>query len=97
MKILWTQTAYDRIEEIYSYIESDSPSAAQKWVLKLLSKVEQLGKTPKIGRKVPEIGSSSIRELIYNNYRIIYRVTDLKVFILTIRHFKQILPLDELQ
>lgn len=97
MKVLWTQKAYDRLEEIFGYIEIDSPDNARKWVSKLFTKVEHLSASPKLGRKVPELGSSHIRELIFGNYRVIYRIAGETIYILTIRHFKQILPVDDME
>ena len=95
MKILWTQTAIDRVTEIHDYIKTDSPISAQKWVELILEKILKLQSLPKIGRKVPEINSENVRELIYNNYRIIYKIENATIYIMTVRHFKQILPIEE--
>lgn len=92
MKIIWTPLAIDRASEIAEYIALDKPSAAKKWILAVFSKVEKLSSSPEIGRVVPEIGENQFRELIYGNYRIIYRVEKKQISILTIRHGKQILP-----
>ncbi len=62
----------------------------------IFSKVEQLKSSPEIGRIVPEIRNDQFRELIYGNYRIIYRIEKKQISILTIRHGKQILPIDEI-
>jgi plasmid stabilization system protein ParE len=51
---------------------------------------------PVSGLIVPEINSKDFRELIYGNYRIIYRVEKTQISILTIRHGKQMLPIDEI-
>ncbi len=59
-------------------------------------KVEQLKSTPEIGRIVSEINYRKIREIIYGNYRIIYRIEKKQISILTIRHGKQILPINEI-
>ena len=96
MKIIWSPLAIDRASEIAEYIALDKPSAADKWITTLFSKVEQLVSAPKIGRVVPEIGDEQFRELIYGNYRIIYRVEKRQVSILTIRHGKQILPIEDI-
>jgi toxin ParE1/3/4 len=82
--------------EIAHYIAQDEPSAAEKWVNTVFSKVEQLKTSPEIGRIVPEINNNQLRELIYVNYRIIYRIEKEQISILTIRHGKQILPIDEI-
>jgi toxin ParE1/3/4 len=96
MKICWSPLAIDRASEIAEYIAQDKPSATAKWIDTVFSKVEQLKSTPEIGRLVPEIRNDQFRELIYGNYRIIYRFEKELISILTIRHGKQILPIDEI-
>jgi plasmid stabilization system protein ParE len=44
-----------------------------------------------------EINERQFRELIYGNYRIIYHIGTKQISILTIRHGKQILPIDEIK
>ena len=96
MKIIWSPLAIDRASEIVDYIAQDKPSAAEKWVNTVFSKVEQIKSSPRIGRVIPEIKNDQFRELIYSNYRIIYRIEKKQVSILTIRHGKQILPIKEI-
>jgi plasmid stabilization system protein ParE len=96
MKIIWSPLAIDRASEIAEYIAQDKPSAAEKWINTVFSKVEQLKSSSEIGRVVPEIRNDQFRELIYGNYRIIYRIEKTQISILTIRHGKQILPIDEI-
>ncbi len=97
MKIIWSPLAVDRISEIADYIAQDKPSAARKWINKIFTKVEHLKRSPEMGRIVPEISDLQFRELIYGNYRIIYRIEKKQISILTIRHGKQILPIDEIK
>ncbi|HHE74221.1 MAG TPA: type II toxin-antitoxin system RelE/ParE family toxin [Desulfobacteraceae bacterium] len=97
MRIIWSPLAVDRASEIADYIAQDKPSAAEKWIDTVFSKVEQLKSSPEIGRIVPEIKDSQFRELIYGNYRIIYRIETKQISILTIRHGKQILPINEIR
>jgi plasmid stabilization system protein ParE len=96
MNIVWSPLAVDRASEIAKYIAQDKPSAAEEWVKTIFSKVEQLKISPETGRIVPEIRNSQFRELIYGNYRIIYRIEAERISILTIRHGKQILPIKEI-
>ena len=96
MKIIWSPLAMYRASEIAQYIARDKPSAAEKLINTVFSKVEQLKSSPDIGRFVPEIRNDQFGELIYGNYRIIYRVEKKQIAILTIRHGKQILPIDEI-
>lgn len=96
MNIVWSPLAVDRASEIAGYIAQDKPSAAEKWTKTVFSKVERLKTSPKIGRIVPEIKNNQFREIIYGNYRIIYRLETEQISILTIRHGKQILPIKEI-
>ncbi|RZB36064.1 MAG: hypothetical protein SRB2_02569 [Desulfobacteraceae bacterium Eth-SRB2] len=96
MRIIWSPLAVERAAEIAEYISRDNPTAAEKWVDTVFSKVEQLKSFSESGRIVPEINSKDFRELIYGNYWIIYRVGKIQISIFTIRHGKQILPLDEI-
>ena len=96
MKIVWSPLAIERVSEIAGYISQDNPFAAANWVNIIFSKVEQLKSSPEMGRPVPEIRNGPFRELIYGNYRIIYRIEKKQISILTIRHGKQILPIDEI-
>lgn len=97
MKIIWSPLAIDRTTEIAEYIAQDNPTAATKWVENLFGKVQLLKSSPASGRIVPEIHRDDIRELIYGNYRIIYRVERTKISVLTVRHGKQILPIEDLK
>ncbi len=96
MNIIWSPLAVDRVSEIAAYIAQDKPSAAEQWVKTVFSKVEHLKSSPEIGRIVPEIENNQFRELIYGNYRIIYRIEPKQISVLTVRHGKQILPIEEI-
>jgi plasmid stabilization system protein ParE len=96
MKIIWSPLAIDRVSEITGYISQDNLSAAQSWVDSIFQEVESLLSSPQMGHMVPEVGRKEIRELILGNYRIIYRYESTSISILTIRHGKQILPIEEI-
>jgi plasmid stabilization system protein ParE len=96
MRIIWSPLSVDRLSEIAEYIAQDNPRAAERWIDEIFAKVEQLKSFPEIGRIVPETNHRKIRELIYIHYRIIYRIEQERISILTIRHGKQILPTDDI-
>ena len=96
MKVVWTTLAVDRASEVTEHIALDNPTAASQWVEGLFKSVERLAKFPKQGRVVPEMGRSDIRELLYENYRIIYRVESKRVLILTLRHRRRLIDQREL-
>ena len=91
MKIEWTPLAIQRLPEIANNISYDKPEVAKKFIFEIFDKVKKITQFAEIGRIVPEIKRDEIRELFHKNYRIIYRNTDKKIFILTIRHCRQIL------
>ena len=95
MKIVWSPLAVDRVSEIAGYIAQDNPVAAESWINTVFKKVEDLKAFPESGRIVPETDNKTIRELIYGNYRIIYRLEEKRLSVLTVRHGKQVLPVDE--
>lgn len=97
MKILWSPLAVDRVAEIGEYIARDNPGAAEIWINTIFKKVEELKGFPKSGRIVQETDNKAIREWIYGNYRIIYRLEERKLSVLAVRHGKQILPVDEIK
>ena len=97
MTIVWSPLALDRVAEIAGYIARDKPSAAEKWVKTVFAKVEQLEISPELGRVVPEIGNVQFRELIYSQYRIVYRIEKKRISILTVRHARQELPIEEIE
>ena len=55
--------------------------------------VEDIASFPKIGRVVPEYNDPNLRERIYGNYRIVYRLKDDVVEIAAISHGEQ--PLEK--
>lgn len=95
MNILWSPLAITRVNEIADYIAADNMKAAQAWVDEVFEKVEMLEAFPSSGRIVPELNRKDIREIIFGNYRIIYQKTTDVISILTVRHFKQRLPLKD--
>lgn len=86
MKIVWTQPAVEDLHELHAYIARDSELYASGFVERLISAVEGLENHPKLGRIVPEGNDESIRELLYQHYRIIYRVAKENIEILSVIH-----------
>ena len=97
MKVQWAPLAIDRVAEIAAYIAEDNPIAAEKWIRDAFARVGQLARFPKSGRQVPETPRQDIRALVWGNYRILYRIEVHQVSILTVRHTKQILPIEDLK
>jgi len=86
MKILWTEPALDDLRNLHGYIAQDSEIYARSFVQRIILAVDRLSDFPKLGREVPEADQETIRELLYQNYRIIYRIKNELIEILTIIH-----------
>ena len=87
VKIVWTDLSVSELKDIYDYISIDSRRYAKNQVERIKSKTLILKTMPEIGRIVPELESSEIRELIEGNYRIVYRIkTRDYIEIITVHH-----------
>ncbi len=94
VEIRWTVQALDDVEAIACYIARDSSHYAQLFAVKAFDAVQRLQAFPESGRTVPEINQPDIREIILGNYRIIYRLTNNLVEILTVFHSARLLGID---
>lgn len=83
-KIFWTQKAQTDLINIGLYIKEDKPVAAKKFVSEIRERVSSIKNNPEIGRVVPEINNSQIREIIHKRYRIVYLIKKNRVDILTV-------------
>ena len=96
MRITWSSRANRRVTEYGDYVAQDNPEAAAKWVTGIIEAVERLKEFPGQGRAVPEAGRADVREIFYMSHRIVYRIESKRIFILTVRHRRQLLDLKEL-
>ena len=96
MKVVWSPLALEKLEAAAKFIALDKPSAADKWVNDVFDRTDLLGSQPEIGREVPELLGSNYREIIFGNYRIIYKI-EKDVEILTLRNSRQLLSSDNIE
>ena len=97
MKLFWTETAKQDLIEIRQYISADNPTAAKRWIDRLRQRVRNSLHAPLAGRMVPEIAREDIWELIEGNYRIVYRVLDDRIVVLTVFEGHQLLKQGKLE
>lgn len=82
MRVVWAERARNRLGDIYRYIERDSPSRAADFCERLIVATEQLADDPLSGPLLPEDGA--YRQLVVEEYRIVYRVADRVIYVMTI-------------
>ncbi len=94
-QVIWTEQAFDDLQRIHKYMALDSVRYAQLLSDKLFNRTQTLITMPELGRVVPELANSTVRELIEGNYRIIYEIiTEEVVLIQTVWHSARPLPPD---
>jgi len=84
--IRWSPKAVSHLEGICDYIARDSRHYAALFARKILSLVKAIPQFPKAGRIVPEYNDENLREILYENYRIVYRVKEEVIEIVAICH-----------
>lgn len=90
-KISWSLKAVENLEDIATYISKNSSLYAPIFIQKIISSVDALMDFPLMGRKVPEFNNDRIREIIFQNYRIVYRVNRNNVEIILVTHGAKLL------
>ena len=85
-RVRWAPQALEDLQSIRAYIARDSVEYADLIIDQIVQAVERLENHPRSGRIVPELGLSSIREVIVGSYRIVYLLAGVDAFILTVFH-----------
>jgi len=97
VKIVWTKISLEDLKEIYDFIADDSIRYAEITVNKIYQKVQSIKTNPYLARIVPELNEENIREIVSGNYRIIFKIIDIKlVHILRIYHSARLMKKDTL-
>ena len=76
VKVVWTSSALEDLDNIGEFIGKDSLKYALITVEELFTSVDILKKHPRAGSLVPEFKNKAIRQLIRKGYRIVYRIAD---------------------
>lgn len=92
VKVCWTTQAVEDLHSIFEYISKDSRKIARLFAQRIYDHTDQLVEFPNSGRSVPEVENDNIRELIFKNYRIVYKIeNDKEVRILTVFNASKLL------
>jgi len=90
--IEWADVAENDLKGIIEYIAQDSPANALKTLKKIKQKASSLYTLPERRRILPELQDQGIliyRELIIPPWRIIYRISEMKVYVLSVLDARQ--------
>jgi len=86
-EIVWARVAEKGLIDIIDHIATDSPATALQIFQKIKKKSSSLYTMPERCRIVPELRDQGIlqyRELIVSPWRIMFKITDLKVYVLSV-------------
>ncbi len=95
-QVIWTEPALSDLEAIADYIALDKPDAAIRYVQKVFSTTDRLGRYPKSGSVPAEIPHLPYRQIIVPPCRIFYRIEGNNVFIVHAMRSEQQLDKDEI-
>ena len=90
--IIWAGVAENDLKEIIEYTATYSPTNALITLKKIKQKASSLYTLPERGRIVPGLKDQGIllyRELIVPPWRIIYRISEMKVYVLSVLDARQ--------
>lgn len=91
-EVIWSNIAEKDLIDIVEYISADSPSTALKSFKNIKQKASKLYSFPERGRVVPELRDQGIvqyRELIISPWRVIYRIAEKSVYVLSVLDARQ--------
>ncbi|MCF7802461.1 MAG: type II toxin-antitoxin system RelE/ParE family toxin [Candidatus Marinimicrobia bacterium] len=89
-RVVWTEPTIQDLDALADYISLDNPTAAQKFVRKIFSRVEKLEQRSQSGKSVPELAPSPYRELVIAPCRLFYRATGDYVYVLHVMRAEQL-------
>ena len=85
--VIWTDQALSDLRAIKDYLDQvAAPDIAERFCLALFEAPGRIKKFPRSGQVVPEFGQEHIREVLYQDYRIIYEIGDGACYIRAIVH-----------
>jgi toxin ParE1/3/4 len=91
VKIFITLHAKEDLKNIKTFVQKDSYQNSIKVVKTILEKIQVLEKYPGIGKIIAQTNLGALRQIIVYSYRIIYRIENDAVQILTIHHSSRLL------
>lgn len=89
MVVIWTEFAAQDLHNIFNYIAETSHYYAHIVRASFLKTAKNLNQFPESGRIIPEKGIKGYREKFVYSYRLIYRISGRKIYIVALVHMRQ--------
>jgi toxin ParE1/3/4 len=94
MKVRFTDEAKAKLHAIRAHIAKDSEARADAMIDRITRRAEGLSNFPRSGHPVPKYQLDTLREVLERPYRIIYRLKPEEIEIVTVMHYRQLMPED---
>ena len=91
-KLIWSSRALNDLDSACDFIAHDSPKYAYFFAERIVKLIETIPQQPLFGAVVPEYNRDDLRERLFQNYRIVYRVFQGGIEVVTISHSARLLP-----
>ena len=86
MRVEWSDLASEDLDDLVRYIRRDSAFYARRFGQKVVLATRRLREFPESGRIIPEAEDKTLREIIVQGYRVMYRLETDRVLILAVMH-----------
>src|SRR5262245_385470 len=91
-RLIWSPRAVADLEDICEYIARSSDRYASVFAEQVVALIESIPQHPRMGSVVTEYNRDDLRERLFHNYRIIYRLRGSDVQVVSICHGAKLLP-----
>ena len=85
-RVEWSEPAHEDLDDLVRYISRDSTRYARLFSERILLATRRLKDFPESGRSIPETEDNTLREIIVQGYRIMYRLETGRVLVLAVMH-----------
>lgn len=93
-QLIWSPRSIRDLQDVCDYISRSSDRYARVFARQVIVLAESIPHQPLLGAIVPEENQFELRERLFHNYRIIYRLRGDDVEIVSICHGARLLPPD---
>ena len=85
-RVVWTVGARRALDEAVGYVSEDSPARARDLLIRVLDAAASLVALGERGRIVDEYDDPTVRQLLVEPYRLLYRVRDDQIDVIGLIH-----------
>jgi len=91
-KVIWSPCALSDLDNACEFIGRDSLKYAYLFAERVMALIETIPQHALLGAVVPEYRRDDLRERLFQNYRIVYRVRRDSIEVVSITHAARLLP-----